>query len=164
MLAIALRIGTDPVGFTRPRPRPAKARPGSETLTLDQREELAKDAIYVGSPHHTDVPKFGMRPAPRVGAMDVLRAEEEKIKNPDCLVCPRKWIHRQEDATSLLRAALVAGTFVAGSPGEMPDRIWARDPEDNIVYEAKLCQPPKGYKAYPLTSFQVAHNLPFDLP
>ena len=46
----------------------------------------------------------------------------------------------------------------------MPDRIWAKDPEEDIVYEAKICEPPKGYKAYPLTSYQVAYNLPIKLP
>ena len=48
--------------------------------------------------------------------------------------------------------------------GALITLIWARDPEEGIVYEAKLCQSPKGYKAYPLTSFQVAFNLPFKLP
>lgn len=151
------------MGFSRPRPKPPKSRPASETLTAEQRQELAYGAQYVGSPHHTDVPKFGLRAAPRSGAMDIVQAEGEKIKNPDCLVCPRKWVHRQSDATDLLRAAIVAGTFIATRPGEMPARIWARDPEEDVVYEAKLCQPPKGYKAYPLTSFQVAFNLPFEL-
>lgn len=152
------------MGFRRPRPRPAKARPASETLTDEQRKEIARDARYVGSPHHTDVPKFGMQAAPRTGAMDIDQAEAEKIKNPDCLICPRKWVHRREDVTKLLHAALAAGTYVAEGPGVMPVRLWARDHEEDIVYEAKLCQPPKGYKAYPLTSFQVAYNLPFDLP
>lgn len=152
------------MGFRRPRPKPAKSPPASETLTAEQREELAHDAKYVGSPHHTDVPKFGLLAAPRSGAMDVGQAEVERIKNPDCLVCPRKWVHRQGAATELLRAAITAGTFVATNPGEMPDRIWARDPDEDIVYEAKLCQLPKGYKAYPLTAFQVAYNLPFELP
>jgi hypothetical protein len=152
------------MGFTRPRPRPAKALPASETLTTDQREALARDALYVGSPHHTDVPKFDLRAAPRAGAMEIEQAEAEKVKNPDCLVCPRKWAHRRGDATKLLQAALKAGTYIAESPEVMPTRIWARDPEEDIVYEAKLCQSPKGYKAYPLTSFQVAYNLPFKLP
>lgn len=152
------------MGFSRPRPKPAKSRPASETLTAEQRQELARDARYVGSPHHTDVPKFGLQAAPRSGSMDIVQAEEEGIKNPDCLVCPRKWVHRQAAATELLQAAITAGTFIATGPEEMPARIWARDPEEDIVYEAKLCQPPKGYKAYPLTSFQVAYNLPFELP
>lgn len=152
------------MGFSRPRPKPAKSRPASETLTAEQRQELARDAQYIGSPHHTDVPKFGLRAAPRAGSMDIAQAEDEKIKNPDCLVCPRKWVHRQGAATELLQAAIAAGTFIATRPEEMPARIWARDPEEDIVYEAKLCQSPKGYKAYPLTSFQVAFNLPFVLP
>ncbi len=152
------------MGFKKPRPRPAKAQPGSVTLTDDQREALAADALYVGSPHHTDVPKFGMQAAPRSGATDIERAEAESLANPDCLVCPRKWIRRQEDATNLLRKALLEGTYVSEGPGTMPSRIWVRDPEEEIVYEAKLSTPPKGYKAYPLTSYQVAHNLPFDLP
>lgn len=151
------------MGFTRPRPKPAKAQPASITLTEDERKQLAKGARYVGSPHHTDVPKFGLNAAPRVGATDIQRAEAQKIKNPDCLVCPRKWVRRQADATKLLQSALKAGTYI-GQAGSMPARLWARDPEDDIVYEAKLCEAPKGYKAYPLTSFQVAHNLPFELP
>jgi hypothetical protein len=133
-------------------------------LTADQREALAKDAIYVGSPHHTDVPKFDLEAAPRAGAMEIERAEAEKIKNPDCLVCPRKWARRRNEATKLLQAALRAGNYIAENSGVMPSRVWARDPEEDIIYEAKLCQPPKGYKAYPLTSFQVAYNLPFKLP
>jgi hypothetical protein len=152
------------MGFTKPRPRPPKARPGSETLTLPERKSLAADAVYIGSPHHTDVPKFGMPANPRFGAMDIEQAELEKLKNPDCLVCPRKWVRRKEDATNLLQAALIAGSYITDGPGIMPLRIWVRDPEDDIVYEAKLSQPPKGYKAYPLTSFQVAFNLPFKLP
>ena len=152
------------MGFTKPRPRPAKARPGFETLTVEQREELANGACYVGSPHHTDVPKFGLQATPRAGSMDIRQAEAEKIKNPDCMVCPRKWVRRQRDATNLLQSALRAGTYVADGPDIMPDRIWVRDPEEDIVYEVRLCESPKGYKAYPLTSFQVAYNLPFLLP
>ena len=152
------------MGFTKPRPRPAKAQPGSETLTDGQRAALAQDAEYVGSPHHTAFPKFGIKAAPRTGAMNIRQAEAEKIKNPDCLVCPPKWIRRQGDATQLLRNAIVAGAYVSEGPNVMPSRLWVRDPEEDIVYEAKLCNLPKGYKAYPLTSFQVAHNLPFELP
>ncbi|WP_439815503.1 hypothetical protein [Zavarzinia sp. CC-PAN008] len=152
------------MGFTKPRPRPAKARPASETLSTEQRQKLAENATYVGSSHHTDVPKYGMQASPRAGAMDVEQAEAEKLKNPDCLVCPRKWIRRQEDATKLLREALVLGSYVTEGPNVMPSRLWVRDPEDDIVYEVKICKPPKGYKAYPLTSYQIAYNLPFELP
>ncbi|WP_156427398.1 hypothetical protein [Novosphingobium sp. Fuku2-ISO-50] len=153
------------MGFTKPRPRPAKGQPAAETLSAIEREALAKDARYVGSPHHTNVPKFGIKKAaPRSGAMGIEQAEAEKIKNPDCLICPSKWIHRHKDVTKLLQNALTAGTYVTDGPGIMPVRLWVRDPEEDIVYEAKLCEPPKGYKAYPLTSYQVAYNLPFVLP
>lgn len=125
---------------------------------------MAEYAVYVGSPHHTDVPKYGMPSAPRAGWMKLEDAELDKIKNPDCLVCPRKWVRRQENATDLLRSAIKAGYYVSDGSANMPDRIWAKDPEEDIVYEAKICEPPKGYKAYPLTSYQVAYNLPIKLP
>lgn len=151
------------MGFTRPRPKPKQAEPASITLSDEERELLAEDAQYVGSPHHTDVPKFGLIAAPRAGATTIEQAEAESMKNPDCLVCPRKWVRRRDAATALLQAALRAGTYIANG-GHMPGRLWVRDPEEDIVYEAKLCSEPKGYKAYPLTSFQVIHNLPFKLP
>lgn len=151
------------MGFTRPRPRPKQAEPASVTLSDEERERLAENAEYVGSPYHTDVPKFGLNAAPRTGATTIAAAEAGGIKNPDCLVCPRKWVRRRDDATALLQAALRAGTYIANGT-QMPARLWVRDPEEEIVYEAKLCRNPKGYKAYPLTSFQVLHNLPFKLP
>jgi hypothetical protein len=157
-LELALRI-------RRPRPRPPKAQPGALTLTAEERETLAQGAVYVGSPHHTDIPKFGLNAAPREGAVTFEIAETENAKNPDCVVCPRKWARRAGEATELLQKALKDGTFVSEGPGFMPSPVWARDPEDpEIVYEARLCSPPKGYKAYPLTSFQVAYNIPFEMP
>ena len=98
------------MGFSKPRPRPPKGVPGSQSLTAEQRCALAKDAIYVGSPHHTDVPKYGLQSAPREGYTDIVDAEDRGLKNPDCLVCPRKWVRRQDAATALLQAALEAGT------------------------------------------------------
>lgn len=153
------------VAIRKPRPRPAKAKTASLTLTEIERQALAEGASYLGSPHHTDIPKFGLSAAPRDGAMTVEAAEADNLKNPDCLVCPRKWARRGDDATKLLRAALQAGNFVSQGAGVMPSPVWARDPENpSLVYEAKLCSPPKGYKAYPLTSFQVEYNLPFEMP
>lgn len=135
------------------------------TLTDDERKAIAADAEYVGSPHHTDIPKFGLMAAPRGGAMSIEAAEADNLRNPDCLVCPRKWARRGDDATQLLRKALKEGIFVSLGAGVMPSPIWARDPENpELVYEAKLCSPPKGYKAYPLTSFQLQYNLPFEMP
>lgn len=149
--------------FRKPRPRPPKARPASDTLTDNQREDLADTAVYIGSPHHTDVPKNGIQPAPRENAKQF--AAVEGLKNPDCLLCPRKWAHRSRDATALLRAAICNGTFVSSGPDTLPAVVWARDvDEPTLVYEAKrLSTPSNGYKAYPLSMFQV-DNLPVRVP
>jgi hypothetical protein len=151
--------------FKKPRPRPPKAEPACRTLTVEEREALAADAIYVGSPHHTEVPKYGLSNQPRDGAMTIEEAEALGLKNPSCLVCPVKWVRRQAQATELLRKAIREGAFVGDDAKMKPGKIWARDPDDpNIVYEAKiLSQPPNGYKAYPLTTFQAKY-LPFELP
>jgi hypothetical protein len=135
------------------------------TLSPAQLRALAAGAVYVGSPHHTDVPKYGLQAKPREGAVTIDRAESEGLKNPSCTVCPRKWARRQADATKLLVSAIEGGHFVGDGPDAMPGRVWARDPDDpDLVYEAKLCAPPKGYKAYPLTRFQAEFNLPIELP
>ena len=134
-------------------------------MTEYDRDALSKDAVYIGSPHHTDVPKYGLHAHPRRGAATIADAEEQGLKNPSCMVCPRKWVRRQNEATKLVQDAIKAGHFISDDDGQKPSRLWARDPEDaTIVYEAKLSEPPNGYKAYPLTSFQVEFNLPFDLP
>lgn len=154
------------MAIRKPRPHPAKAQAAFLTLTEAERKELADKAIYVGSPHHTDIPKFGLRSAPRDGATTIEAAEADNLKNPDCVVCPRKWARRGCDATMLLRAAIQAGTFVSLGAGIMPSPVWAQDPEcQELVYEAKLLtSPPNGYKAYPLTCFQVEYNIPFVMP
>lgn len=134
-------------------------------MTQVDRDALSIDAVYIGSSHHTDVPKYGLSARPRTGAATIAIAEDEGLKNPSCMVCPRKWVRRQRDATKLLRDAIKAGHFIPEEAGQKPSRLWARDPEDpKIVYEAKLSDPPNGYKAYPLTPFQVEFNLPFELP
>ncbi len=154
-----------PAKFEKPRPRPPKAAPAFRTLTLEEREALAEGAKYVGSPHHTDVPKYGLRSTPREGHATIEIAEDRGLKNPSCLVCPRKWVRRQADATKLVQYAIKNGTFIAEGTERKPSKLWVRDPDDpSIVYEAKLCEAPNGYKAYPLTTYQVEFNLPFDMP
>jgi hypothetical protein len=133
-------------------------------LSPEERSALACQAEYVGSPHHTDVPKYNVQAKPRSGAMRIEDAEKERLKNPSCMLCPRKWVRRQKDATALLQRAIRDGLFEANGMTGLPYRVWARDPEDgDLVYEAKLTAPPAGYKAYPLTSFQ-ARFLPIVLP
>lgn len=152
-------------GFKKPLPRPAKAPPAFAELTSEDRSRLAASAEYVGSPHHTDIPKYGMRSNPRSGAAPIEVADEEGLKNPACTICPRKWARHQENARNLLRAAIQAGNFVVPLAGCMPSRVWARDPDKpDLVYEAKLAYPPHGYKAYPLTRYQSEYNIPFRLP
>jgi hypothetical protein len=91
-------------------------------------------------------------------------AESEGLKNPACLLCPRKWARRQADATALLRASIAAGNFVPSEGDALPGKVWAKDPDQpDLVYEAKLSSPPDGYKAYPLTKFQARFNLPITL-
>jgi hypothetical protein len=146
------------------KPRPAAAAPAHATLAPEVRAELAQKAEYVGSPHHTDIPKFGLQNHPRSGATTIELAEEQGLKNPACLVCPRKWARRQDDVRKLLRDAIEAGNFVASADGAMPTPVWVRDPDNaTLVYEAKLSHPPVGYKAYPLTRYQAQYNLPIPL-
>jgi hypothetical protein len=153
-----------PMPFEKPRPRPPKARPAHETLAAHERLALAVAAEYVGSPDHTDIPKFQLQAHPRKGSMTIEEAESMRLKNPTCILCPRKWARRQADATALLRTSIQRGNFVPSEVGGLPSKVWAIDPDDSgLVYEAKLRSPPNGYKAYPLTSFQVRFNLPITL-
>jgi len=134
-------------------------------MDQENRRALAERARYVGSPHHTDIPKFGLPGSPREGAVTADYAEQEKIKNPTCTVCPRKWARHPDRVTAVLKDAIEAGNFVAAAEGAMPNKVWARDPDDaDLIYEAKLCAPPDGYKGYPLTKFQSRFNLPIELP
>ncbi len=154
-----------PARFEKPRPRPPKAEPAFRTLSVEEREVLAEGAQYVGSPHHTDVPKYGSRSSPRQGFVTIEEAEDQGLKNPACVVCPRKWVRRQADATQVVREAIKSGIFIPEGASRKPSKLWARDPDDpSIVYEAKLASPPNGYKAYPPTSFQVEFNLPLQVP
>lgn len=153
------------MSFRKPRPRPAGAAPARDTLTDSARRELARQVDYLGSPHHTDIPKYGLQNNPRTGATTIERAEEQGLNNPTCTVCPRKWARRLEDVRALLRAAIEAGNFVAPAHGGLPKIVWARDPENaSLVYEAKLSHRPGGYKGYPLTQYQAEYKLPFKLP
>jgi hypothetical protein len=158
------RRGAD-VSFKKPRPRPPAAAPARETLSEASRAELASKAHYVGSPYHTDIPKFGLQANPRTGATTIERAEDQRLKNPTCTICPRKWARRLDEVTALLRRAIEAGNYIANPHGGLPAVVWARDPaNESLVYEAKLSQPPGGYKGYPLTQYQAEYNLPFRIP
>jgi hypothetical protein len=97
--------------------------------------------------------------------MTIEAAEAARIDNPDCSLCPRKWARRLDAVNELLRHAIAEGYFVTEAPNTMPQFVWARDPDDpNLVYKAKLTEPPNGYKAFPLTQHQANYSLPFELP
>lgn len=150
----------------RPKPRAKKVRPALERLGPQTLQQLAGRAEYVGSSHHKDIPTFGLTPAPRRGAMSVGDANARSIDNPDCTLCPRKWVARRQDATDLLREAIRLGHVSEDADiDNLPTRAWARDPEErDLVYEARrLSWPEHGYKAYPLTQKQ-AEALPLNLP
>lgn len=149
----------------RPRPTPRKIAPATERMSEAELRELATQASYVGSGHHKDVPAMGLAPAPRHRAVHFDAAEANRIDNPDCTLCPRKWARRQAVATELLREGICLGQVSPdAAPNSLPARVWVRDPEDtHIVYEAKrLASPTSGYKAYPLTRRQ-SRNLPLPI-
>jgi hypothetical protein len=152
------------LSFQRPRPRPPKERPAYEVVPEAGRKAIADAARYVGSPHHTDIPKFQLESHPRKGATTIEQAEDAGLKNPACMLCPRKWAQRHQEVNELLKDAIRAGNYVASEVDGMPSRVWARDPDDpELIYEAKLRSSPDGYKAYPLTRFQARYNLPVDV-
>lgn len=132
-------------------------------MTADELARLAKDATYVGSSHHKDVPTMGLVPAPRRGAMHIADANAQGLDNPDCVICPRKWASLPQDAaTELLRRGIQSGQVSEDAAlHSLPRKVWVRDLDDNnIVYEAKrLSHPANGYKAYPLTNRQ-SRSLP----
>lgn len=137
-----------------------KVQPATERMGKVEINELAEQARYVGSPEHKDVPSMGLMPRPRQGALHV--EEAEALDNPDCMLCPRKWARRQDDATELLRAGIRLGQVsLDATVDSLPSRVWVRDLEaGHIVYEARrLTHPEGGYKAYPLTTRQ-SRNLP----
>lgn len=104
-------------------------------------------------------------PAPRRGAMHIADANDQGLDNADCIICPRKWVGRQEAATELLRTGIRSGQVSADAAiGFLPKRVWVRDLDDvSIVYEAKrLSHPVNGYKAYPLTIRQ-SRSLPLQV-
>jgi hypothetical protein len=152
------------LNFKRPRPRPPKARPAYEVVPAAERSAIADAARYVGSPHHTDIPKFQLESHPREGATTIEKAEAAGLKNPTCTLCPRKWAHRHREVLALLQTAIRTGNYAASEGDGMPSRVWARDPDDpELVYEARLRSSPDGYKAYPLTTFQARYNLPVEV-
>jgi len=106
-----------PPGFRRPRPTAKKVEPATERMTETELKELAAKARYVGSSEHKDVPGLGLMPRPRRGALHM--GDAEGLDNPDCMLCPRKWARRLDDATELLRQGIRLGKL-ARTRRQMP--------------------------------------------
>ena len=51
-------------------------------------------------------------PAPRRGAMHIADANDQGLDNADCIICPRKWVGRQEAATNCYEQASVPAKLV----------------------------------------------------
>jgi|HubBroStandDraft_2_1064218.scaffolds.fasta_scaffold74216_2 hypothetical protein len=131
-------------------------------MTLEARSVLAGVVEYVGSPHHTDIPKLGRPAGARQGAVTVEEAEEVD-QEPDCTLCPRKWASNPQGVQNLLQEAIRAGQFVEPEKG-FPTKVWARDPDDaRLIYEAKSASNAGEYHGFPLTRTQ-ARKLPIEIP
>ena len=102
---------------------------------------------YVGSVYHKDRSGFAGTP-PR--------------SRPDASICPGPLANRQSRVQRWLQEAIRAGhTGVWDSRGPFPLRVWYRDDETSIVYEARLGSPGSGeYHGYPLTSDEGVEGLP----
>ena len=110
----------------RPRLRVIQVPPGTDL------EDLARRAVYIGSPEHKDVPSFAGQPRLRADASCCPR--EIKDRN---LVC--RW----------LRCAIRRGA--TGGPWEegFPRYVWYKD--GDTVFEGRLVNRGAGsYKGYPL--------------
>ena len=116
----------------RQRTKPHCRRVAEPPCDVD-REALANQATYGGSPKHKDIPSFaGPVPRPRVGAS----------------ICPRELTRDKDRVQGWLREAIRRGN-VGSWAGAFPSPVWYRD--GDITYEAHLTQPTLGeYHGYPL--------------
>jgi hypothetical protein len=99
-----------------------------------ERQALASEVVYVGSPEHKDTPSFaGTPPRPR----------------PDASICDRSLATQQERLTGWLRESIERGLMGEMMEGRFPRYIWHR--EGDVVYEGRLVNREQGqYKGYPL--------------
>lgn len=116
----------------RQRRKPHCRRVADPTPNVD-REGLADQATYGGSPKHKDIPSFaGAVPRPRV----------------DASICPRELTRDRGRVEGWLREAIRRGN-VGSWEGPFPSPVWHR--EGDITYEALLTRPTSGeYHGYPL--------------
>jgi len=96
-------------------------------------KELARRAVYVGSPEHKSGPSFAGPPKPR----------------GDASLCDQSLNREQARVTRWLRRALSLGQVGAPWEGDFPRYVWHR--EGDVVFEGRLTNREAGeYKGYPL--------------
>lgn len=145
---------------SRPSSRPPRAGSPVRNVAQSVLDEMAGQAVYVGSPKHKRGSYAGQVGTPGPRPTTVEQARTSPPTPPYTMLCPLKWNQRAEskEATTLLHSAISRGQIGHPVQDGLPEYVWARDPEDpSIVYAARrLTSPTFGYKAYPLLESQVA--------
>lgn len=114
------------------RRRPRKRRIEVVPELVDMKA-LARQATYIGSPEHKDVPSYAGQPR--------LRA--------DASCCPRDLARNRALAEGWLREAIGRGAVGAPWEGAFPRYVWYQ--HEGVVYEGRLVNSEGGsYKGYPL--------------
>ena len=128
------------------RPRRAKKRPQRAGLSLDERQDLAARARYIGSAEHKDkawwggLPKAKQLPGGKVG-----RRRKQKTT-----LCPLTSSDDKRRATQWVRSAIASGQyrFYEGDQ-DFPKKIWHRA-DGRIWYGLCVNQGQGEYKGWPI--------------
>ena len=122
---------------------PRRKRPLQRVLISEppeDREIMARDVSYVGSPEHKDTPSFAGHPRPRA----------------DASICDRALARDQIAVEQWLRRAILAANYSEFFEGDFPRYVWYLDEQSCITYEARLVNREQGcYKGYPLNTSEA---------
>ena len=116
---------------------PKRRRPRVRKMVMPPKdvdlEQVASQAVYVGSPEHKDLPSFAGPP---------------KLRS-DASCCPRELAKKQDLVTEWLRFAIRRGATGELWEGNFPRYVWFLSGE--TVFEARLVNKVAGwYKGFPL--------------
>lgn len=122
---------------------PRRKRPLQRVLISEppeDREIMARDVSYVGSPEHKDTPSFAGHPRPRA----------------DASICDRALARDRIAVEEWLRRAILAANYSEFFEGDFPRYVWYLDEQSCITYEARLVNREQGcYKGYPLNASEA---------
>jgi len=122
---------------------PRRKRPLQRVLISElpeDREIMARDVSYVGSPEHKDTPSFAGHPRPRA----------------DASICDRALARDRIAVEKWLRRAIFAANYSEFFEGDLPRYVWYLDEQSCITYEARLVNREQGcYKGYPLNTSEA---------